>query len=101
MCYAVKSLFKEISFIELVMYKQGIAIGHFSKEGVWSYQHMLNMVFLGLYDLNSDLRIPAIHGAKTTKNQTPLVHFARLFYNQTVFKKIERSFFALLLHLVH
>ena len=31
--------------------------------------------------------IPAIHGAKTTKNQTPLVHFARLFYNQTVSSK--------------
>ena len=40
-----------------------------------------------------DLRKPAIHGAKTTKNQTPLVCFAWLFYNQTVFQKFERSFF--------
>ena len=29
----------------------------------------------------------ATHGAKTTKNQTPLIQFAWLFYNQTVFQK--------------
>ncbi len=40
-----------------------------------------------------NLRIPAIHGAKTTKNQTPLVRFAWSFYNQTVFQKFERPFF--------
>ena len=28
-----------------------------------------------------------------TKKQTPLVRFAWLFYNQTVFQKIERTFF--------
>ncbi len=39
------------------------------------------------------LRILAIHGAKTTKNQTPLVCFAWLFDNQTVFQKFERTFF--------
>ena len=33
-----------------------------------------------------------MHGAKTTKNQTPLVGFAWLFYNQTVFQKFERSY---------
>ncbi len=43
--------------------------------------------------LGEFLRIPAIHGAKTTKNQTPLVRFASLFYNQTVFQKFERTFF--------
>ncbi len=42
---------------------------------------------------DSVLRIPAIHGAKTTKNLTPLVCFASLFYNQTVFQKFERTFF--------
>ncbi len=42
---------------------------------------------------NQPLRIPAIHGAKTTKNHTPLVCFPRLFYNQTVFQKFERPFF--------
>ncbi len=33
------------------------------------------------------LRILAIHGAKTTKNQAPLVYFAWLFYNHTIFQK--------------
>ncbi len=28
-----------------------------------------------------------------TENQTPLVHFAPLFFNQTVFQKFERTFF--------
>ncbi len=28
-----------------------------------------------------------------TKKLTPLVRFARLFYNQTVFQKFERTFF--------
>ena len=40
-----------------------------------------------------NLRIPAIHGAKTIENQTPLVRFAWLFYNQAVFQKLEHSFF--------
>ncbi len=40
-----------------------------------------------------ELRICAIHGAKTNKNHTPLVRFAWLFYNQTVFQKFERPFF--------
>ena len=35
------------------------------------------------------IHVPAIHGAKTTKNQTPLVRFAWLFHNQTVFQKFE------------
>ena len=33
------------------------------------------------------LRILAIHGAKTTENQTPLIHLAWLFYNETIFQK--------------
>ncbi len=32
-------------------------------------------------------------GLKITKKETPLTCFARLFYNQTVFQKFERSFF--------
>ncbi len=39
------------------------------------------------------LTILAIHGAKTTKKQTPLIHFAWLFYNQTVFQKAVWRFF--------
>ncbi len=39
------------------------------------------------------LRILAIHGAKTTENQTPLVRFAWLFYNQTFFQKSVWPFF--------
>ncbi len=30
---------------------------------------------------------------KSQKKQTPLVQFAQLFYNQTVFQKFECSFF--------
>ena len=30
---------------------------------------------------------------KPLQIRPPLVHFARLFYNQTVFQKFERSFF--------
>ncbi len=39
------------------------------------------------------LRIPALRGAKTTKNQTPLVCFAGLFYKKTIFQKFEHCFF--------
>ncbi len=39
------------------------------------------------------LRLHASYGAKIIKNQTPLVCFACLFYNQTVFQKFERTFF--------
>ncbi len=39
------------------------------------------------------LRILAIHGAKTTKNHTPLVRFVWLFYNQTIFQKSVWPFF--------
>ena len=37
------------------------------------------------------LRIPALHGAKATKNQTPVVRFAWLFYNQTIFSTESRE----------
>ena len=37
--------------------------------------------------------IPAIHGDKTTKNQTAQVRFAWLFYNQTIFQKYIWPFF--------
>ena len=43
--------------------------------------------------LKPDLRILAIHGAKTTINRTPLVRFAWLFYNQTIFQKSVWHFF--------
>ncbi len=39
------------------------------------------------------LRILDIHGAKITKNQTPLTRFASLFYNHTFYQKSERRFF--------
>ncbi len=39
------------------------------------------------------LSIVHIHGTKTTENQTRLVRFAQLFYNQTVFQKSVRYFF--------
>ena len=39
------------------------------------------------------LRLHASNDAKTTKNLTPLVHFACLFYNQMVFQKFEHTFF--------
>ncbi len=42
---------------------------------------------------STSIWIPAIHGAKTTKNQTPLVRFAWLFHNQIVFQRFEHSFF--------
>ncbi len=42
------------------------------------------------------LRIRAIHGAKITKNQTPLVRFAWLFYNQTFFQKYRLSHLSLM-----
>ena len=40
-----------------------------------------------------NLRILDIHGAKITKNETPLAHFAWLFYTQTVYQKSEGRFF--------
>ncbi len=40
----------------------------------------------------SILRILDTHDAKNTKKQTRLVCFASLFYNQTVFHKLKRSF---------
>ncbi len=33
------------------------------------------------------LSVPAIHGAKTTKNQTPPGMYCLIIYNQTVFQK--------------
>ncbi len=42
---------------------------------------------------NKHLRLHASYDAKITKNLTPLVRFAWLFYNQTVFQKFERTFF--------
>ena len=39
------------------------------------------------------LRLHASYDAKITKIQTPLVRFARLFHNQTVFQKFECTFF--------
>ncbi len=38
--------------------------------------------------VKSALRILAMHGSKTIKIRPPIVCFAKLFYNQTVFKKI-------------
>ena len=39
------------------------------------------------------LRIPDSYHAKSLKNHTPLVRNASYFYNQAIFKKIERRFF--------
>ncbi len=57
-----------------------------SRQSYWGAEKLL------FFDVVA-LRIPAIYGAKTNKNQTPLVCFAWLFYNQTVFQIFEHSFF--------
>ncbi len=49
--------------------------------------HAIFLSFIAHYSFFFPLRILAIHGAKTTKNHTPLVRFASLFYNQTIFQK--------------
>ncbi len=56
---------------------------------------MVCRVIIYVFNVNLDFKdtIPAIHGAKTTKNQTPLLRFARLFYSQTVFLKSVWHFF--------
>ena len=43
--------------------------------------------------VSSQLTILDSYGCKITKNCTPLVYFGWLFYNQSVFKKFERTFF--------
>ncbi len=45
------------------------------------------------FKIKQILRILAIHGAKTTKNHTPLIRFASLFNNQTIFQKSVWHFF--------
>ncbi len=69
------------------------------KVNIWEWYQKITMAPSLIMLMNTikgnieTLRIPAIHGAKTTKTQTPLVRFAWLFYNQTDFQNFEHSFF--------
>ena len=59
--------------------KNNLVVGGLIYE-IRSARHKKGMYFILFYSIH-------IHGAKSTKNQTLLVRFARLFYNQTVFQK--------------
>ena len=60
-----------------------------SKECGWDVKRVLHLFYYFQYIL----RIVHMHDAKTTKNQTPLVRYARIFYNKTVFQNSVWYFF--------
>ncbi len=61
-----------MNFIMLLHSQKQFTYSNLGKRPPW----ICDCIFLRR-DLHYHLRIPAIHGAKTTKNQTPLAHLAK------------------------